>query len=178
MSTTRLLFWALGAIVYMFKFDCMADQPSSQNAIAIERIFRDLEIDIPFIPGIMERSLMIPCEGKWHSAAQLEAWSKRVVPIDDESREVAWKYAKSTKSAVRYIACCAICRDTAISYSSFPENISIFHALKDRESLEFQRLIQWLEKEVKKNLKARPQTNGPQPAGNGTTPDGKKQPPK
>lgn len=124
----------------------MAEQSSSDGAASIAKIFRNLEVDIPHIDGIEERSLEVFCDGKSYSVAQLWAWTKRVIPKTDKEREIVWKFTRSSRKAVRYIACCALCVDGKIEISSFPEDISIFHAMEDKESEKFKNLIAWLEK--------------------------------
>lgn len=141
------------AITFLFLLSsiCDAEDRKSAHAILIDRIFREYEVEIPSTPRIRERSLVVESDGKFYSVAQLGELTNRVIPNDDDSRKVAWKYTESSKPIVRYIACCAIFRDAKVRFSSLPDSISIFDSMTDQKSEKFQNLIQWINTNVRKN---------------------------
>jgi hypothetical protein len=107
-----------------------------------------LEINIPRLPNIEERSLVIQVDDQSHSVAQLGEWANRVNLTDNESKKVAWNYTKSHKEAVRFIACCAIINYAKITYRALPENISIFDSAQEKDSEKYKNLIKWMELKV------------------------------
>lgn len=113
---------------------CAVEAGPLQRADDIGEIFQKLEYEIPHISGLEERSLIVPCDGKMYSVAQLGWWTKRVIPRDEASREVVWRYTESHSAAVRYIAFCAIFESFGLSFDLLPESISIFHSTKDMNS--------------------------------------------